>query len=176
MSSPTVLVVDDDRDLADLYATWLAERYVVHTAYGGQEALDAVDELGNDLDAILLDRRMPDISGDLALVLLRDRGYDCPVAMVSAVDPAGDIVALGFDDYLVKPATQDDLFGLVDSLVSIDSLDSLARELSTLRVKHSVLSMESSSVTADAELDALEEAIESLERALATQSSRAAAD
>ena len=33
--TPTVLVVDDERDLADLYAAWLADEYEVRTAYGG---------------------------------------------------------------------------------------------------------------------------------------------
>ena len=36
--TPTVLLVDDERDLADLYAAWLADEYEIRTAYGGEEA------------------------------------------------------------------------------------------------------------------------------------------
>lgn len=144
MSPPTVLVVDDDRQLADLYAAWLAQRYAVHTAYGGQEALETVDELGDELDAVLLDRRMPDVTGDLTLVVLRDRGYDCPVAMVTAIEPDFDVIGMGFDDYLVKPATEADLLGLVESLLELGSLSSVRRTLSTLRVKRNVLAVEHS--------------------------------
>lgn len=173
MSPPTVLVVDDDRALADLYSDWLSERYAVHTAYGGEEALECVSELGDDLDAVLLDRRMPDVTGDLVLVVLRDRGVDCPVAMVTAVEPDVDILELGFDDYLVKPATQADLFDLVESLLALGSLDSVVRELSMLRVKRNVLSVELSAAKREAgtEFAALERAIESLQRTLAAHPS-----
>lgn len=173
MSLPTVLVVDDDRELADLYAAWLDERYVVHTAYGGQEALDTVSELGSDLDAILLDRRMPDVTGDLVLVVLRDRGVDLPVAMVTAVEPDVDVLELGFDDYLVKPASQADLFDLVESLLALGSLDSVVRELSMLRVKRNVLSVELSAAERNASpaFAALERKIRSLQRTLAAHPS-----
>ena len=147
MAPPKVLVVDDDRELADLYTAWLAERYDVHTAYGGHEALELVEEMDGEFDAILLDRRMPDLTGDLTLVILRDRGYDCPVAMVTAVEPDVDVLDLGFDDYLVKPASQDDLFELVERLHELESLDSVARELSMLRVKLHVLAVEYSTAT-----------------------------
>jgi DNA-binding response OmpR family regulator len=142
MAPKNVLVVDDDLELADLYADWLDEQYTVHTAYGGHEALELVEEADDCYDAILLDRRMPDLTGDLTLVILRDRGYDVPVAMVTAVEPDVDVLDLGFDDYLVKPATRGDLFETVERLHELESLDSVARELSMLRVKRNVLAVE----------------------------------
>lgn len=60
---PLVLVVEDEPDLADLYAAWLGDEYRVRTAYGGQEALDELDEADDEVDAILLDRRMPGFPG-----------------------------------------------------------------------------------------------------------------
>ncbi|TKX52052.1 response regulator, partial [Halorubrum sp. SS7] len=60
---PLVLVVEDEPDLADLYAAWLGDEYRVRTAYGGREALDQLDETDDEVDAILLDRRMPGLSG-----------------------------------------------------------------------------------------------------------------
>jgi len=104
---PLVLVVEDEPDLADLYAAWLGDEYRVRTAYGGQEALDELDEADDEVDAILLDRRMPGLSGDEVLAAVRERGIDCRVAMVTAVEPDFDILKMGFDDYLVKPVTSD---------------------------------------------------------------------
>ena len=54
--TPTVLVVDDERDLADLYAAWLEMEYEVVTAYGGEEAIDTMDR---SVDVALVDRLMP---------------------------------------------------------------------------------------------------------------------
>lgn len=163
-----VLVVDDDSRLADLYATWLDDAYDVETAYGGEDALDRIEELDGDVDAVLLDRRLPDIDGDLVLVLLRDRGFNCPVAMVTAAEPTVDIVEMGFDDYLTKPVSKDELLERVEALVSLDSVDRVTRELSTLRVKRNVLSVELSATELDrsAEFAALERRIAVLERQL----------
>ena len=58
--SSTVLVVDDNRELAEAYAATLREQYDTRTACSGREALDVVDET---VDVVLLDRRMPSVSG-----------------------------------------------------------------------------------------------------------------
>lgn len=81
---PVVLVVDDEEDLANLYSQWLSDDYAVRTAYNGEQALERLDET---VDVVLLDRRMPGLSGDDALNRIREREYDCRVAMVTAVDP-----------------------------------------------------------------------------------------
>lgn len=61
-----VLVVDDNRDLADDLAEILAaEGHQVQTAYGGQHALDTAASY--DFDTALVDIRMPDMDG-VALV------------------------------------------------------------------------------------------------------------
>lgn len=118
--SPTILVVDDERDLADLYEVWLSEEYRVRTAYGGEEALDVCD---NAVDVVLLDRRMPDLSGDEVLERLRDRGNDCQVVMVTAVDPDFDIVEMEIDDYLVKPIARPQLVDTVERMLVRSSYD-----------------------------------------------------
>ena len=43
MSEPTVLVTDDERDVADVYALHLDREYDTRVAYGGQEALKKLD-------------------------------------------------------------------------------------------------------------------------------------
>ncbi|WP_299335636.1 response regulator [Haloplanus sp.] len=122
--SPTILVVDDERDLADLYEVWLSEEYRVRTAYGGEEALDVCD---NAVDVVLLDRRMPDLSGDEVLERLRDQGNDCQVVMVTAVDPDFDILGMGFDDYVTKPVDRTELHTLVERMVTRREYDAQLR-------------------------------------------------
>jgi DNA-binding response OmpR family regulator len=138
-ASPLVLVVEDEPDLADLYATWLSTEYRVRTAYGGHEALDALDD---DVAVVLLDRRMPDLSGDEVLNAVRKRGIDCRVAMVTAVEPDFDIISMGFDDYLVKPVTKDALRETVSTLCTRNSYDTGVQELFALASKKALLESE----------------------------------
>ncbi|PSQ08012.1 DNA-binding protein [Halobacteriales archaeon QS_6_71_20] len=137
--SPVVLVVEDEPDLADLYAAWLGTEYDVRTAYGGHEALD---RLSDDVDVILLDRRMPGLSGDEVLDEVRDRGVDARVAMVTAVEPDFDIVAMGFDEYLVKPVTRESLLDTVEGLYGRSGYDSRMQELFAVASKKAVLESE----------------------------------
>lgn len=134
--TPTVLVVDDERDLADLYSAWLGDRYEVRTAYGGEEAVDAIEE---DVDVALIDRLMPRISGDEVLDHIRSEGYDCRISMVTAVEPDFDIIELGFDEYIVKPIRQDDLLDVVDSLLSRSEYDRQLQEFFALASKRAAL-------------------------------------
>lgn len=114
MSDSTVLVVEDERTLADMYATWLSQAgYTTRVAYTGQKALDL---LGPELDVALLDRRLPKLTGDDILDEIREAGYDCRAAMVTAVTPESDIVDLSFDQYLTKPVKEEDIVGLVEEL------------------------------------------------------------
>ena len=96
MSDPTVLVVEDEPDIAALYSGFLEERYDVTVAETATEAVDRVDAA---VDVVLLDRRLPDGSGDDVLEHIRESGYDCRVAMVTAVEPDFDIIDMGFDLY-----------------------------------------------------------------------------
>ncbi|ELZ47293.1 response regulator receiver protein [Halorubrum coriense DSM 10284] len=141
---PLVLVVEDEPDLADLYAAWLGDEYRVRTAYGGREALDELDEADNQVDAILLDRRMPGLSGDEVLTAVRERGIDCRVAMVTAVEPDFDILEMGFDDYLVKPVTSDTLRETVEGLLRRGEYDTEVQELFSLTSKKAMLESEKS--------------------------------
>ncbi|WP_135667398.1 response regulator [Halorhabdus rudnickae] len=139
--APIVLVVDDESDVADAYAAQLEDRYTVLTAYSGQEALETVDET---IDVILLDRRMPGISGDEVLDRIRDRTLDCRIAMVTAVDPDFDVIEMPFDDYITKPVSREDLFDTIERLLSFQSYEEqfqqfyrLTTKLATLRANKS---------------------------------------
>ncbi|WP_439025748.1 bacterio-opsin activator domain-containing protein [Haloarchaeobius sp. DT45] len=135
---PTVLVVDDDQDLADTCRYWLeGEDYSVQTAYSGEDALDRIDD---DVDLVLLDRRMPRLSGDETLEELRDRGYDCPVAMMTAVAPDTDIVDMPFDEYLVKPVAEADILDAAEDLLARRDFSEAVREYFAMEATEEVLS------------------------------------
>jgi|APHM01.1.fsa_nt_gi Response regulators consisting of a CheY-like receiver domain and a winged-helix DNA-binding domain len=120
-----VLIVEDDRSLADLYATVLNEKYETLTAYSGEEALDAVD---NGVDCVLLDRKMPGLSGGEVLDRLRERGFDQPVGMLTAVIPDWDVIEMGFDDYANKPVGKHGLKRFVERLLVLGDIDDQTRE------------------------------------------------
>lgn len=109
----SVLVVDDDPMLADLLSEWVAEKWECHVARGGEEALEVLD--GNDV--VLLDRRMPDLSGDEVLERIRDTTADVQVLMVSSIEPGFDILDMPFDDYLRKPVDRPTLQEAIEGLL-----------------------------------------------------------
>jgi DNA-binding response OmpR family regulator len=154
----TVLVVDDESMIRDLYATWLGVDYDVRTAGDGEEALSVVDD---GVDVVLLDRRMPGMHGDEVLERIRERALDCRVVMASAVDPREDILELPFDDYLVKPAEREDLLAAVEAVLARERYDPTARQYLSTVAKLGVL--ESNHSTAGTEtLTALRERLAEL--------------
>lgn len=136
MSSPSVLVVEDESDIAALYAGFLEERYDVATAETAAEAIDRVD---GEIDVVLLDRRLPDGSGDDVLEHIRELGHDCRVAMVTAVEPDFDIIGMGFDLYLTKPVSRTKLLAAIDTLLTRSEYDGLVQEAAALASKRAVL-------------------------------------
>lgn len=156
----TVLVVDDEEGLADLYAIWLRDRYTVETAYDGEGALEALDE---DVAVVLLDRQMPGISGDAVLETVRDRALDCRVAMVTAVEPELDIIDLGFDDYLRKPVDRETLRETVDRLLRRSAYDDAVQEYFAAARKRALLTeSDDPSVTDTDRFAALEDRLSDL--------------
>lgn len=125
-SRPSILVVEDETELAELFAEWLSSEYDVNVATTGEDALDLV---GEDVDVVLLDRLMPGISGDEVLEAIRERGLSVRVAMVTAVEPDFDVLEMGFDDYVVKPVFREDIRRLVAGLLERDEYDQQLSEL-----------------------------------------------
>ena len=99
-----ILVVDDEREIADLVEVYLRnENYDVRTFYSAQDALACV--ASERIDLALLDVMLPDMSGFLLCKQLRER-YNFPILMLTAkVDETDKItgLTLGADDYITKP-------------------------------------------------------------------------
>lgn len=170
----TILIVEDERGLADLYAQFLKAAYTVHTAYNGEEALDVIDDT---IDVVLLDRRMPGLSGEEVLQAIRDEGYDCRVAMVTAVTPTVEILEMGFDDYLKKPATKTELREVVEHLLELDAYDDLVEEYYQLTRKKVALEDEKVAVDLSGfeEFDQLTNRLDDIEAELQAKEEMASA-
>jgi len=114
MSSPTILVVDDEPQVRRVLRTTLAaEGYVVLEARNGQEALERFR--AEPADIILLDVNMPDMDGFEACREIR-RNSEVPIIMLTVRGAERDkVLALdaGADDYVVKP------FGMQELLARI---------------------------------------------------------
>ncbi len=136
---PVVLVVDDEPQLAELFALWLEEEWTIRIAHSGDEALSQMDP---SVAVVLLDRRMPGKSGDETLEAIREAGYDCRVIMVTAVDPDFDIIEMGFDDYLVKPVANSEVSETVRRVHRRSEYDEIMREYYSLASKRAVLETE----------------------------------
>jgi DNA-binding response OmpR family regulator len=159
---PTVLVVEDEPPLIEIYARWLEGDYEVRTAQNGSEALEQIDD---EVDVALLDRLMPGMSGDEVLAEVRERAPDCRVAMVTAVEPDFDIITMGFDDYLTKPVEKETLLETVERLLARANYRGLEQELYALVSKRSALQSAKSAeeLAASEEFGELEDRIEELE-------------
>lgn len=132
----TVMIVDDDPQVLDLYDRFVSTKYSTRAYLSGRDALDEFDDT---IDVVLLDRRMPDMPGDEFLHTIREQGYECPVAMVTAVEPEIDILELGFDEYLVKPASQEELLEVVADLIQRQSYERHINKWLSLLAKRAAL-------------------------------------
>lgn len=145
--NPTILIVDDEPALADGHASQLDD-HDVRTAYDGAEALESLDP---DVDIVLLDRRMPGLSGDEVLERIRTAGFDCRVIMLTGVEPSVDIVEMGFDEYLQKPVRGEELRETVERVHQRTEYDSKLREYFSLASKRATLETRHSSEDLEAE-------------------------
>lgn len=128
----TICVVDDEPNITDLYATWLSDDYHVRSANDGTEALRNIDET---VSVVLLDRRMPGLSGADVLTEIERSGYDCKVAIITAVRPTIDVVDMEFDAYLVKPVHRDEIRELVGRLIRQMTFSDSVQELFAVSTK-----------------------------------------
>ena len=112
----TILVADDDPDIAELVEIHLAEEgFRVYKAYDGREALQVFAR--EKIDLAILDIMMPGIDGIHVCEKIREVSM-IPVIMLSAKDSEADKVAglgIGADDYVTKPFQTGELAARVKS-------------------------------------------------------------
>lgn len=160
---PAALMVDDEPEVADAYALRLEGLCDVETAYDGETALELVDE--ESFDIVLLDRHMPNMSGDEVLESLFERDFFGRTIMVTAIDPGFDVLDMPFDDYLCKPVDREDIRAAVDQQCMILGYEVLG-EYFSVESKRAVIEAEISATERDEhpEYDRIQQRAEQLEQ------------
>lgn len=123
---PTLLVVDDDKRIAEFLNDLLSEAgYNVRLVYNGQDALDRLNSPERDeIDLMLLDVMLPDVDGYTVCRRLRaaPRTEHLLIIMVTGRDkPTEKTLGLdiGADDYIAKPFDPQELLARVRSMLRL---------------------------------------------------------
>jgi len=111
---PVVLVVDDDPGLLTVLSLCLhAEGCEVREAVAASEALEKLDRV----DVVVVDQRMPAMSGTELIAAARARGYTCRFLVISGKQGAQEEAAeAGAEGFLAKPIGLRDLTTEVERL------------------------------------------------------------
>lgn len=124
VQSPSVLIVDDDVDIALVLHDLLAHvGYQVEVAHTGAEAVGKARS--RNFDVVVLDIMLPDMDGLVVLPLLRGIDPTLPVIMVTAVADVSTkhgALSEGAFGYLAKPYDTEELKALVRRAVSVKHL------------------------------------------------------
>ena len=90
--------------MLSLFFQYLKEKFYVLSSFSGQEALDILFQ--NNLDLIILDINLPDLSGFDLIEQIKIMNLNIPILILSACDLDSDILHgfnLGAEDYVTKP-------------------------------------------------------------------------
>jgi len=117
---PSLLVVEDDSELSTSLLLYLeSEGYEVTLAEDGETALDEVTRLPG-YDLVVLDAKLPDLSGFEVLRQAREDGVHTPVLMLTGLGDHEHKMRgfqVGADDYLTKPFETEELVARIDVLL-----------------------------------------------------------
>jgi len=124
LEQAAILVVDDEQSVTDLLSEDLAEAgYICATAASGEQALDILSV--NNFDVILLDLRLPGISG---MDVLRETKSQHPETMVIVITAVGDAetaveaMKIGAMDYIIKPFELERVNSSVDEALKAETV------------------------------------------------------
>ncbi len=118
---PKIMVIDDEKNYLILLETLLTdEGYEVLTFSDPELALAFLDE--DEVDVIITDVRMPNLSGQEVLEIIKKKHPHIPVIIMTAygtVDGAVEAMKCGAFDYLNKPFSNDELLLTVQKAVKL---------------------------------------------------------
>lgn len=118
-----ILIVDDNEDIVTTYRVVLARMgYGVLYARDGNECLERIEESKPDL--VLLDVRLPGLSGTEVCRLIKEKSQtkDVPVVAITASmssDTKNKMAEVGADEFLLKPIDVSDLNRVVKRFLGV---------------------------------------------------------
>jgi signal transduction histidine kinase/ligand-binding sensor domain-containing protein/CheY-like chemotaxis protein/AraC-like DNA-binding protein len=130
----SLLVVDDHASIVSLLETLLSDKYSVHTASSGKDAIRVLDE--ERIDLIISDVLMPDIDGlTLTRMVKNDiRTSHIPVILLTAKGEIEDRIEgleVGADSYIPKPFHPEHLFIRIEKL--IEKMETIRKKFTNFR-------------------------------------------
>lgn len=141
-NSLRVLIVDDNRDGADALGLLVeALGHQVHVTYGGTQALAVATTFRPDL--MFIDMLMPDMDGCSLVLRLRQIAAFAQTKIVAITgqkdnEHKAKAMKAGFDGYLVKPATLEEIKQALASVVPVVSSSGQALKLAPMRARPNV--------------------------------------
>lgn len=113
-----ILIVEDEKNISDVVKAYLEnENYETMAAFDGEKAIELFNTFNPDL--IILDLMIPKISGEEVCAIIRNTS-EVPIIMLTAKSDEEskiDGLAIGADDYIVKPFSPKELVGRVKALM-----------------------------------------------------------
>lgn len=110
-----VLVVDDEERFRNNLVRLLQTHDIVAAgASGGEEALQELAR--QDFDVVLLDMKMPGLSGKETMRQIKERGFKVKTIVLTghaSVDDAMELLGMGAMDYLLKPCKTEALLEMI---------------------------------------------------------------
>lgn len=114
-----LLYAEDEKSMSEAVVDILSyHKYIVDAVYDGEEALDYA--LAEPYDGIILDIMMPGKNGMEVLKILRQKGVNTPILLLTAKAEIEDRIAgldMGADDYLPKPFAMGELLARVRAML-----------------------------------------------------------
>lgn len=119
-----ILIVDDEKNIRMMLNRCLKEEgYEIDIAVNGEEALGLIKEGSYDL--VLLDIKMPGLTGMQVLESMRESGFKVDVIMMTAygtIERAVEAMKLGAIDFISKPFTPDEIREIVKDVLDRQNL------------------------------------------------------
>ena len=114
----SILIVDDEKEIADLIEVYLKnDGYTVHKFYNGLDALECIET--QKMDLAILDVMLPDIDGFRICQKIREQYYYPIIMLTAKVEDTDKIMGLtiGADDYIIKPFDSKELVARVRAVL-----------------------------------------------------------
>jgi len=157
MKSYNVLIVEDEKEIADAIAIYLKNQgYNVFKASNGVEGLEIIDK--ETLHLAIVDIMMPKMDGITMVMKLREN-YDFPVIMLTAKSQEIDKIMglnIGADDYVTKPFNPMELLARVNSQLRryakyLNVVNNLEEKKNSFTIGGLELDLDTKEVTIDGE-------------------------